>query len=214
MYNTKAEKEKNSEVIKNAINQLGENITYEMVSEMVPKLLAENKLVLNHTVYTPVDSTIVNGIGRHLVYDNPDKANPFSIWVFAFAPRQKTAIHDHKYKGTVIVLDEPISEKFYLPTKENTAQLIERIDRYRFHSNKDDLSGNFVHQLKRRKALGKGISVTLHVYNMEAHVINQESEIMDRRNLATIYSKDKFFDKKEFSPYKEAFPDLSQSYSL
>jgi kynureninase len=216
MY-TKEDKTKNNEAIKNEISKLGPKVSYEMVSEILPKLLAEKRLILNHLVYTPADPTTLeaSGIGRYLVYDHPDKTNPFSIWVFAFAPRQKTSIHDHEYKGTVIVLEEPISEKFYQPTSEDSAQLIERTDRYRFHCNKDDLNGNFVHQLKRRKGLGMGISVTLHIYNMEAHLINQGSEIIDRRNLDQIYSKDKIFDKSRIPPYKEEFPDLSdQLYSL
>ena len=91
--------------------------------------------------------------------------------MFAFAPRQKTLIHDHKYKGTVIVLGEPVSEKYYQPTGESSARLVDRLED-RFHSNRDDLNGIFVHQLKRRKGLSLGTSVTLHIYNMEAHLIN------------------------------------------
>lgn len=198
-------KQKNTEIIINAISGLKSTISYEVVSEELPKLIALGTLSLNLLAYKPQDSTITNGINRYLIYDHPDKANPFSIWVFAFASRQKTCIHDHKYKGTVTVLQGPISEKFYKPTGANSAQLAARIDRHRFHTNKDDLMDTFVHQLKCRKGLGVDTSITMHIYNMEAHVLNQENKLMDRRNLDTIYSKDKIIDKNSIPPYKEEY---------
>ncbi len=195
----------NREIITKAINQL-DVINYETVSTSLPKQLLEGSLKLDHSVYKPAAPT-TNGVGRYFLYDHPDKSNPFSIWVFAFAPRQKTTIHDHKYKGTVTVLEGPISEKYYLPTGEYTARLANRVDRYRFHSNRDDLSDVFVHQLKRRKALGEGVSVTLHIYNMEAYLVNLEGKKMDRRNLNIIYSKDKTINKENIPPYSEAYPE-------
>ncbi|MBA2711268.1 MAG: cysteine dioxygenase [Tatlockia sp.] len=212
MSYSKEESLSDFELIKNEISKLASDPNYELVSDQLPRLIAEKKLILNHSDYKPADLSTVEskGIGRYLIYDHPNKSNPFSIWVFAFASKQKTSIHDHLYKGTVIVLEEPISEKFYLPTKDNKAQLIERYDRYRFHTNKDDLKGNFVHQLKRRKNLGEGISLTLHIYNMEAHHILDENQLVDRRNLNKIYLKDKGSDQSKHLPYKEVFTDLSE----
>lgn len=206
---------KNAEAITKATAKL-ELVNYDTVSELLPKLIAKGELILDSSIYTPVDpiSTNSTAIGRYLVYDHPDKENPFSIWVFAFAFRQKTSIHDHKYKGTVIVLDGEVSEKYYQPTGDNTARLIKRVDRYRFHCNKDDLEGNFVHQLKRRKGLGDGLGITLHIYNMEAHQITLEGEKIDNRNLSQIYFKDKVTGKDIVPDYTEEYPDSSQTYSL
>lgn len=206
----------NSKAIIEKINELTV-INYDTVSRLVPKLLVEGTLTLDHSVYTPLDPTTIkaHGVGRYLVYDHPDKSEPFSIWVFAFAPRQKTSIHDHKYKGTVTVLEGPVSEKYYRPTEKNFAQLAGRSDRYRFHSNHDDLTGTFVHQLKRRKGLGEGTSVTLHIYNMEAHAVNLNGNIVDRRNLDQIYFKEKNIDKSSIPAYQKEYPDYKeQTYSM
>ncbi|WP_454784183.1 cysteine dioxygenase [Legionella sp. WA2024007413] len=202
-------REKNKKKVIKAIFEL-EDITYETVSMSLPTKLAEGSLELDHSVYMPLDCSTVkaNGVGRYLIYDHADEKNPFSIWAFAFAERQQTTIHDHKYKGTVTVLEGPISEKYYRPTSESTACLENRIDRFRFHCNRDDLSGIYVHQLKRRKGLGKGISVTLHIYNMPAYLVNLEGDKVDRRNLKTIYSKDKTIDKENIPAYTEAYPQL------
>lgn len=207
---TKVERirQKNRETVKKAITEL-EGISYETVSMSLPTRFAEGSLKLDNSVYYPADLNTVmpHGVGRYLIYDHPDTTNPFSIWIFAFALRQKTTIHDHKYKGTVTVLEGPISEKYYQPTGEKTARLVNRIDRYRFHSNRDDLNDSFVHQLKRRKDLGEGISITLHIYNMAAHLVNSGGEQIDRRNLKTIYSKDKT--KENVPPYSEVYPDFN-----
>ncbi|QLZ69735.1 hypothetical protein FOLKNPGA_02533 [Legionella sp. PC1000] len=206
-------KQKNRETIIKAITEL-DAVTYETVSTSLAQKLAEGTLKLDPSTYKPADATTVmpNGVGRYLLYDHPDKSNPFSIWVFAFAPRQKTTIHDHKYKGTVTVLEGPVSEKYYQPTSECSAQLVNRVDRYQFHSNRDDLSGVFVHQLKRRKALGEGVSVTLHIYNMEAYLVNLEGKQTDRRNLNIIYSKDKTINKENIPSYAEAHPECKPSF--
>ncbi|WP_412757759.1 cysteine dioxygenase [Legionella bozemanae] len=201
-------KQKNREILIKAITELDE-VTYETVSTYLIQKLAEGSLKLDPSVYKPADPTMPNGVARYLLYDHPDTSNPFSIWVFAFATKQKTTIHDHKYKGTVTVLEGPISEKYYHPTGEHTARLVNRVDRYQFHSNRDDLSGVFVHQLKRRKALGEGVSVTLHIYNMEAYLVGLEGEKMDRRNLNIIYSKDKTVNKENIPAYSEAHPELT-----
>lgn len=179
----------NVALISNAITTLGETTSYEVVADALPKLIARGTLCLDLSRY--ITSPNAQCANRYLLYDNPDKANPLSLWVFAFARRQKTCIHDHKYKGTVMVLQGPISEKFYNPTGNNSAQLVSRIDRHRFHTNEDDLTDTFVHQIKCRKGLGVDSSITLHIYNMEAHVVNQENERMDNRNLNTIFFKDK-----------------------
>lgn len=206
-------KQKNCEAIIKAINEL-DTINYDTVSRLLPNLLAQGALKLDSSVYKPIDPN-TNAVGRFLIYDHEDKLNPFSIWVFALGLKQKTAIHDHKYKGTVTVLNGPVSEKFYKPTGENTAQLVKRIDRYQFHSNKDDLNTLFVHQLKRRKGLGQGTSVTLHIYNMEAYLINEKNEKIDRRNLDTIYFKEKLLDKSNLPAYEEEHLDLNNCpYSI
>lgn len=191
MLRTENIPQKNSEAIRQAIKQL-DVVNYDVVAKLIPGLLADGKLTLDTSTYIPVDLTQVSGIGRYLVYDHPDAANPFSIWAFALGPKQKTSIHDHKYRGTVTVLEGPVSEKYYLPTGEKSAQRIGRADRDRFHTNSDDLKDNFVHQLKRRKGLGDtGTSVTLHIYNMEAKAISPDGEIVDRRNLFRLFTKDK-----------------------
>lgn len=197
-------KRKNRDMLAQEISQL-EVINYDTVSALLPRLLQQGQITLDSSVYTPFDITSVNptGVGRYLVYDHPDKDNPISIWAFAFAPRQKTSIHDHQYKGTVIVLDGPISEKYYEPTGESTAKLVRRVDRYSFHANSDNLDSNFVHQLKRRKGLGEGLSVTLHIYNMNAHKVTADGEIMTNRNLQQVYVKDKIVDKSCLPAYTQ-----------
>lgn len=205
----------NSEAIKKAVSQLNE-VNYDTVSQLLPRLLAEGQLVLDHSIYTPQTLNTdqeqeTKIVGRYLIYDHPDKTNPFSIWAFAFSKGLKTSIHDHKYKGTVIVLEEPISEQYYQPTGKNVARLQRRVDRYRFHSNSDDLSSPYVHQLKRRKESGEGISVTLHIYNMEAEEINVTGDTQDRRNLNQIYIKEKIQDKSSIPPYEKEY---SEEHSL
>ncbi|KTC88437.1 cysteine dioxygenase [Legionella cincinnatiensis] len=206
-------REANREKIVKAMNEL-EVVNYETVSKHLPRLLAEGALHLDHSVYTPADpsTNLPKGVGRYLLYDH-DSSNPFSIWVFAFAPRQKTTIHDHKYKGTVTVLEGPISEKFYQPTGEKSAQLVNRIDRYRFHSNSDDLTSTFVHQLKCRKGLDVTISVTLHIYNMEAYLVHFDGKKIDQRNLNIIYSKDKTGANKNIPSYTKVSSDLDEPIS-
>ena len=204
-------REQNKLKIIKAINEL-DTVNYETVSTLLPRLIAEGSLQLDHSIYIPADPSTVlpQGVGRYLVYDHNDQSNPFSIWAFAFAPQQQTPIHDHKFKGTVTVLEGPVSEKYYQPTGEKTARLVSRTDRYRFHSNRDELNDTFVHQLKRRKGLGEGISVTLHIYNMEAHFVNLEGEQMDQRNLNKIYCKDKSVDKESIPDYTEEHYDVSR----
>ncbi|CDZ76496.1 putative metal-dependent enzyme of the double-stranded beta helix superfamily protein [Legionella massiliensis] len=188
----------NKDLIVKAIADL-EVINYESVSELLPELLASKQLKLDHSIYQPVNLATAEacGIGRFLIYDHQDEKNPFSIWVFAFAKLQKTSIHDHLYKGTVSVLQGPITEKFYQPTEGMKAKLVGCIDRPTFHTNRDDLNGFFVHQLKRRKGIEEGFSVTLHIYNMAAHVIGPDGGLTDRRNLSKIYTKDKPAKEKE-----------------
>jgi kynureninase len=192
----------NAEKLNEAINKL-KVINYHTVSQLIPELLASEQLILDHSSYIPADANSSIGVGRYLIYDHPDKENSFSIWAFAFAPKQKTSIHDHRYEGTVTVLNEFISEKYYKPVSDHEAALKTRCDRDQFHTNYDDLTSNFVHQLKRCKHLGEGISVTLHIYKMEATMINDSGEPRDRRNLNKIYSKVKFFDKHAQSTYKK-----------
>lgn len=186
-------------------------VTYETVSELIPRLLAEGKLTLDHTAYVPADITEKSGVGRYLVYEHSDKDNPISIWTFAFASQQKTCIHDHKYKGTVTVLNGPLSEKYYTPLGDDSARLIKRTDRYSFHCNRDPLvdDGKFVHQLKRRKEFDPhDISVSLHIYNMEARFTNPDGEEQDQRNLRVAYRKFKLFDKSIPRP-----PYVKEEYS-
>lgn len=181
--------QENSEAIVREISKL-EVVNYDTVSKLLPPVLANGTLTLNTSVYVPKDPTTMldKGIGRYLVYDNADGAYPFSIWMFAFASGQKTAIHDHKYKGTVIILEGSILETYYRPTEANSVKIIRCMDRFKFHSTRDDLNGIFVHQLQRKMDSGAGVSVTLHIYNMRAHRISQEGEKIDRRNLNKIYS--------------------------
>ncbi len=179
-------KESNKQAISEAIHSL-KTIDYQEVSKLLPRLLVEGKLKLNTSVYKPADLAKNTGVGRHLIYDHKDLENPFSIWIFVFLRKQKTSIHDHKYKGTVTVLEGPITEKFYLPTGENTAALDKCIEREQFDTNWDDLTGGFVHQLKCRKTSSTEISITLHIYNMRAY----QCLDVENRNLNVIYTKDK-----------------------
>lgn len=196
-------KKKNTEAITAAINRLGV-INYDSVSEQLPRMLAEGVLTLDHTVYTPSDPSIKGsgGIGRYLVYEHPDKENPLSIWVFALALGQKTCIHDHKYRGSVTVLSDVVSEKYYELISEKNAQRRDRVDRYKFHTNRDNLDEKFVHQLKCRKGAGQTSSVTFHIYNMEAHTLNFQSEVVDQRNLNTIFEKARSNEKGR-KPYEQ-----------
>jgi predicted metal-dependent enzyme (double-stranded beta helix superfamily) len=207
----------NAEAIIEAIGAL-DKIDYETVSKLLPDLLAQGKLTLDASVYEPFDPDSIepSGIGRYLIYDNPDKENPFSIWAFALAPRQKTPIHDHKYKGTVTVLQGPVSEIQYHSTGEsNFAKLVRCTDRYKFHTNRDDeLNNAYVHQLKHRKNLRSGTSVTLHIYNMEAHCINNEGIINDNRNIKITYSKIPS-DKSITRSYQEEYPpEVSNPFQM
>lgn len=182
----------NGKALKNAINTL-ESVTYTTVSELIPALLQQGELVIDYSIYTPANAEVLTGqgIGRYLLYDNPDSENLFSIWLFVLAPRQKTSIHDHLYQGTVTVLSDAVSEKYYTPSDETKAKLTARSDRYRFHTNHDELKDTFVHQLKRRKALGEGLSCTLHIYQMPAYQVSLDGEKNDNRNLNRIYRKEK-----------------------
>ncbi|WP_203455164.1 cysteine dioxygenase [Legionella sp. MW5194] len=191
----------NVDALNEAIKTL-DTVTYEAVAELIPRLLQEGKLNLDHSIYTPANPDVLDarGIGRYMLYDHPDADNPFSIWLFALAPRQKTTIHDHLYRGTVTVLSEAVSEKYYQPSGEETASLTGRSDRFRFHTNHDQLNDGFVHQLKRRKALGAGISCTLHIYEMPAYKVSMDGEKNDNRNLKRIYGKEKT-PKRTHPPY-------------
>lgn len=207
-------RQRNSEAIVKVISNL-EKVNYDTVAELLPKLLVEGTLHLDPSAYKPTDPTSrkANGIGRYLIYDHPDKTQAFSIWAFAFASQQATSIHDHLFKGTVTVLEGPISEKYYIPTEDGFAKLAKRTNRYRFHTNSDSLDSMFIHQLKRRNNFGEHISVTLHIYEMEASLVNNEGEVVDNRNLNNIYLKDTSSGKASIPPYDDEYPDLScESY--
>lgn len=208
-------RQNNTSAIANEINKLAE-VNYGAVSRLLPELLKEGALVLDHSVYLPQEPwSNPFGAGRYLVYDHDDEQSPFSIWAFAFGAGQKTCIHDHKYQGAVTVLHGPVAEKYYIPSGENTAQLVARSNRYSFHSNRDDLTNNFVHQLKRRKKLDndskldEGISVTLHIYDMPAFAIDLSGSRVDSRNLDRIYERDRSFGKSNI-PYTEEYPDTEK----
>lgn len=206
----------NSKAISEKIKQLAV-VNYETVSELIPGLLAKGELILNPLAYIPKDpnTTECFGIGRYLIYDNPDEHNPFSIWAFAFAKGQKTPIHSHKDKGTVTVVEGIVSENYYQPNSdEHTARLISRLDRERFHTNHDDLNDEFVHQLKRKKCFGEGISVSLHIYNMSAYLVNDKGEQIENRNLGKIYTKYKLFDKSILSEVEKSSGELTSSSSI
>lgn len=234
--------QRNTDAIIKAMDELDE-VTYDSVSSLLPRLLIEEQLILEHSVYTPADLRAVHGIGRYLIYDHKDKNNPFSIWVFALGSEQKTTIHDHLYEGTVIVLNGPVSEKYYKPTKQKAvpdsspchdagtvadddsvaekcipqvkhlARRVDRVDRYRFHFNRDNLKDGFVHQLKRREVFGDGTSVTIHVYKMEAHCV-KENKTLDNRNLKIIYTNDKSADEEGNAPYKGEYLQLGPGFSF
>ena len=205
-------REANLNAIKTAMQGL-DRVTYDTVSALLPRLLLDGALVLDASAYPPADPSTqeCRGIGRYLVYDHADPENPFSIWVFALACGQKTPIHDHKYRGTVTVLDGPVSEKYYEAVGDNKARLIKRVDRYRFHSNRDDLGDAFLHQLKRRKGLGEGCGVSLHIYEMKAQRLSQDGEWVDNRNLNTIYTKDTSLDENQLPYEKEGKDGASMS---
>lgn len=179
---------KNTVVIKKAISTL-KNITYDSVASLIPNMLANKSLILDASAYLPANPNEKSGVGRYLVYDHKDPANLFSIWAFAFAPQQKTTIHDHKYRGTVTVLQGTLSEKFYTPVGDK-AVLSARYDRYRFHMNQDDGTEipQKAHQLKYRKAMVEPgtVAVSLHIYEMPAHKNDTEEH---NRNLLSIFSK-------------------------
>ena len=168
--------EQNTFAIKKAVDEL-DKINYDSVAAKLPQMLAEGRLILDASAYKPLDPSKQFGVGRYLVYEHKEAGNQFSIWAFAFAPRQKTSIHDHKYRGTVTVLEGTLSEKFYTPEENKKATLDTRFDRHRFHSNQDDNKDVLqkAHQLKYRK--GKA----------QPHTVADSEE--HNRNLLSIFSK-------------------------
>lgn len=180
---------RNREAIKKAISSL-ETVNYESVARLIPMMLAEKSLELDASVYTAAHPHEKYGVGRYLIYDHKDEKNPVSIWVFAFAPQQKTSIHDHKYRGTVTVLQGILSEKFYIPTEDQKAVLCARFDRYRFHMSRDEGNDNppKVHQLKYRKQMVEAgsVAVSLHIYEMPA--FQKDSKIVNR-NILSMFTK-------------------------
>jgi predicted metal-dependent enzyme (double-stranded beta helix superfamily) len=190
-------REENNKRIKKIIEQFG--ITnFEDAVAIIPSMLTKKELEIDDSAYTCADEETYSesGVNRFLMFDNPNKENPFSIWIFSFAPHQKTKIHDHKYECSVSVLSKhPITEKFFHPTGQLSkthiplAKRINSIDRYRFHTNCDRLSKVQPHQLKNTKHLGEGTSITMHIYHMEAHLIKDGIEL-DNRNLNIIYQKE------------------------
>lgn len=189
----------NTAAIQKALQSLNEEITYDTVSKIMPAMLARGELVLDPAAYTPgnIDAKCP---GRYLVYDHQDSANAFSVWAFAFAPQQKTSIHSHKYQGTVVVLQGPLSEKAYVPTEDGKAALIGRSDRLAFHTTQDDLANTpeIVHRLKLRKGIvekeGTMVAVSLHIYNMAAFKVEAaQKEPKDHndhnRNLFKLFDK-------------------------
>lgn len=202
----------NSALVQDALEQL-EIVNYDTASQHLPLLIAEHKLQFDCSRYVPAEPGNHDNslIARYLIYDHPDPNNPFSIWIFAFAPRQKTSIHDHIYKGTVMVLHGMISEKFYMPTEDNTAQLVKRFDRDCLDIKSDNLDDTvdiqYAHQLKRRKHFGLGTSLTLHIYNMKAKMVNSSGETVNARNVNRIFNKKPILDK-QLTPSYETEPNI------
>ena len=193
------------------LKKQGKKIDYQTVSQVLPELLAKQELQMDTSAYEPMDLEKEHGVGRYLIYDNEDKDNPFSIWAFAFGPRQKTVIHNHKYLSTVTVLVGPIAEKFYQPVVDSPdgkkqARLVSRSNRYRFHTNRDDLTTDLAHQLKCRKQSGSYFRVTLHIYNMSAYDVDQ----VQNRNLKDTFLKADL-PKKEAPAYTE---EMNPSHTL
>ena len=201
-------REENNKRVKDVIERLRIK-NFEDAVAIIPSMLTKKELEIDDSAYTCADQETYfeSGVNRFLMYDNLDKENPFSIWIFSFAPHQKTKIHDHKYECSVTVLSQhPITEKFFLPTGQLSktsvplARRINSIDRYRFHCNWDRLSGVEAHQLKNTKHLGEGAGITMHIYHMEAHLV-KEGIKLDNRNLNIIYQKeDKNEEINSFSP--------------
>lgn len=188
----------NERAITDALSSLQE-INYKTASVSIPTMLASGKF--DASVYTPADSTTTEakGIGRHLVFDNPDPDDPLSMFVFAFGPGQKTPIHDHNVECTVTVIDGVISEIYYKQIGDsNFAKLESCADRATFDIKRDDLDGleALIHQLKRCKYYGDGISRTFHIYKMRAKDIDFNGNEIVNRNVNRTYEK-YTSDKKE-----------------
>jgi kynureninase len=178
----------------------GLDICYGTVSKIIPQMLAAGTLTLDLASFVPENSATPNGFGRYLVFDNNDLSNPVSIWAFAFAPGQKTCIHDHLYSCTVTVLTGIISEKFYqLEPDEINAKPMRGVHRAQFDTTEDTLGDdNIVHQLKNRQVeksypsplteAEHGLTVTLHIYEMPAFkVAAPESQI--NKNVYRMFHK-------------------------
>ncbi len=58
------------------------------------------------------------------------------------------------------------------------------------------------------RGLGAGTSVTLHIYDMPAHIINSQEEVVDRRNFDKIYTKDKSAAENGHPTGKEPYRNL------
>lgn len=185
-------KKNNEERIENSIKNIP-NANYENIARLLPELIAQQKLILDISIYAPHDAEeyAQKGVKRYCLYNHPDKENPCSIWIFAFASCQKTTIHDHKYKASVMILEGPVTERLYTPVPNGQAMnnqypavLCERTDRFNFHLNQDKPDDKIVHQLKRRKAFGENqTSRSLHIYNMEAY----EVDASYRRNINQLF---------------------------
>jgi kynureninase len=178
----------NTLAIQKAIS-LFEEVTYETVSTLIPQMLANKSLIIDASAYYPDDLHNENGVGRFLIYEHQEHGNQFSIWAFAFAPEQKTCIHAHRYRGTVTVLQNILSEKYYTLVDKDNAVLSEQNDRLPFHTNHDNMDIlDRAHQLEYRKSQASPgtVAVSLHIYDMPAY----KSADQHNRNLLRSFDKE------------------------
>lgn len=78
--------------------------------ELLVELVREDKL--NLSIYRE-KSEGVHGYSKFLLFTNPNPDHKYCLQLFAFAPFQKTPIHDHPCECMSVVVQGELSERFY-----------------------------------------------------------------------------------------------------
>jgi hypothetical protein len=82
----------------------------EIVARELPGLL--QKAGFDAGIYAARNSE-VGGYGRYLLHSDPDPKERFCLQIFAFAPRQKTPIHNHPNECASYVAQGTLMERVY-----------------------------------------------------------------------------------------------------
>ncbi|MFN7039493.1 MAG: hypothetical protein ACK4OM_08035 [Alphaproteobacteria bacterium] len=172
----------NKAIISQAINQIFESNKFndkidprtQIFHELI-ELLKNKKIKLELSVYEAFNSEDAGGFGRYNIYNFKNEHYEFSLWMFAFAPGNKTVIHDHIVSCiTTILSEQTLTEKLYkiASSEENKVERNplkkERIK----HSINEDIIDNkatineeeiFIHSIKNMPN-SKDTGVSMHMY--------------------------------------------------